>query len=98
MELMRHGREERFIDRMLVSSLVECRGAERFGLVARALESQELKSFYSGLADSEKKHGHLFVHLALKEYPESRVYERLHELADREAAIMQALELRPALH
>ena len=32
----RHGRDERFIDRMLVSSVVECRGAERFGLLAAA--------------------------------------------------------------
>ena len=27
---MRHGREARFLDRLLVSSLIECRGAERF--------------------------------------------------------------------
>ncbi len=38
-ELLKHARtglHQRFIDRMLISSIVESRGAERFGLVAAA--------------------------------------------------------------
>ncbi len=96
--LARHGRDERFIDRMLISSLVETRGAERFGLIAEALDDSELKSFYSKLCKSEVKHGHLFVHLLLKEVDEDAVYPRLHELAALEAGIVAGLEIRPALH
>lgn len=98
LELMRHGREERFIDRMLVSSLVECRGAERFALIAEALDDADLKDFYHRLANAEKKHGHLFVHLALGEYPAEGIYQRLQQLAEHEAEIMQALPWRPSLH
>ncbi|MDJ0654840.1 MAG: tRNA-(ms[2]io[6]A)-hydroxylase [Xanthomonadales bacterium] len=96
--VMRHGREERFIDRMLVSSLVECRGAERFGLVAEALTDPELKRFYTELYKCEKKHGHQFVDLALKEAPPDLVYPRLQQLAEHEADIMLSLEWRPSLH
>ena len=96
--LARHGRDERFIDRMLISSLVETRGAERFGLIAEALDDSELKAFYSRLWKSEVKHGHLFVHLLLKEVDEDAVYPRLHELAELEAGIVAGLEIRAALH
>ncbi|TFH49059.1 MAG: tRNA-(ms[2]io[6]A)-hydroxylase, partial [Lysobacterales bacterium] len=54
---MRHGRELRFIDRLLVSSLIECRGAERFRIIADALEDQSLKNFYASLWKAEAKHG-----------------------------------------
>jgi len=94
----RHGRDERFIDRMLISSLVECRGAERFRLVAEALDDPELKTFYADLHRSETKHGHLFVHLLLQEVDAAAVYPRLKELAEIEADIVRKLELRPALH
>jgi tRNA-(ms[2]io[6]A)-hydroxylase len=41
---MRHGREPRFLDRLLISSLIECRGAERFRLIAEALEDPDLQA------------------------------------------------------
>lgn len=94
----RHGREERFIDRMLISSVVECRGAERFGILARTLEEGPLKTFYERLAKSETKHGHQFVRLVLKECDENVVFARLEELMTLEAAIVENLALRPALH
>ncbi len=94
----RHGREERFIDRMLICSLVECRGAERFRMVAEAVEDPELQAFYEGLYKSETKHGHLFVQLLLKEVAEDLVYPRLLELAEAEAEIIRGLPARAALH
>lgn len=94
----RHGREERFIDRMLISSVVECRGAERFGILARTLEEGPLKTFYERLAKSETKHGHQFVRLVLKECDENVVFARLEEFMTLEAAIVENLALRPALH
>lgn len=94
----RHGRDERFIDRMLISSVVECRGAERFGILANALQPGELKQFYYRLWKAETKHGHLFVHLLLQEYSEDVIYPRLEELMRLEARIIRGLALRPALH
>ena len=96
--LMRHTRDERLIDRMLVSSIIECRGAERFGLIAGALSDPELTAFYSELHMAELKHGHLFVHLLLKLFAEKDVYPRCQELMDEEARIIEALPWRAALH
>lgn len=96
--LMRHTREERFIDRMLVSSIIECRGAERFGLIAAALSDPALKGFYTTLHKAELKHGHLFIHLLLKLFPPHQIYPRCEQLMAEEAAIVQTLPWRPALH
>ena len=62
---------------MLVASVVETRGAERFKLVSEALEDPDLKRFYKLLWVSEAKHGHLFVKF-LEKYPAySDGFERL---------------------
>ena len=95
---MRHGREPRFLDRLLVSSLIECRGAERFRLIADALEDADLKAFYTALWKAETKHGHQFVDMALVYADEDTVRARLQELAEREAEIVQGLEWRASLH
>lgn len=96
--LMRHGREERFLDRMLVSSIVECRGAERFGIIAEALRDPELKDFYTVLYKAERKHGHQFVDMVLKYFDAETVYARLESLMAEEAEIIRGLEWRPSLH
>jgi tRNA-(ms[2]io[6]A)-hydroxylase len=90
--------EERFLDRMLISSIIEARGAERFGLVAEALPEQELKEFYQRLWASERKHGHLFVNLMSSYFPRPQIEKRLDELLSAEAAIIPTLEWRPSLH
>jgi len=92
------GREERFMDRLLIASVVETRGAERFKLVAEALEDEELKKFYKMLWTSEAKHGHIFVKMALNYFPEEKVYDRLRWWIEQEAEAIESLEIRPALH
>ena len=98
MACMRHGREPRFLDRLLVSSLVECRGAERFGIIANALDDENLKAFYKALWKAETKHGHQFVDMALKYADPQTTQTRLRELAEQEAEIVQRLEWRASLH
>jgi len=97
-KLCRHNVEERLMDRMLLASIVECRGAERFKLIADALTDQESKLFYRDLWISEAKHGHIFVKFALNYWPEKDVYERLHYLNEEEGKICAKLKWRPALH
>lgn len=92
------GRLERFMDRLLVASIVETRGAERFKMVADALEDEELKKFYKSLWVSEAKHGHIFVKMALNYFPEKDVYDRLEWWVQQEAEIINNLEIKPALH
>ncbi len=89
----------RFLDRLLLASIIECRGAERFRLVWAAIENDnELKEFYHRLWTSEAKHGNIFVKMALHYFEEKTVYSRLKELNEAEGGIIQSLELRAALH
>ncbi len=94
----RSGREERFLDRLLLASIVECRGAERFKLVYETLEDKELKIFYNQLWASEAKHGNIFVNMALNYFDKNCVYNRLEELNLAEAKVLQSLPIRSALH
>lgn len=94
----RDGREERFMDRLLLASLVETRGAERFRMVYEALEDPILKKFYQELWASEAKHGEVFVKMALNYFDEKEVYKRLEEMTADEAIVLKSLPLKPALH
>lgn len=100
-ELIDHARttrNERFLDRLLLASIIECRGAERFRLVYEHQEDPELKKFYHQLWASEAKHGHIFVGMALNYFPEQEVYDRLRVLNDLEAEVMLKQPYRAALH
>jgi tRNA-(ms[2]io[6]A)-hydroxylase len=92
------GREERFLDRLLIASIVETRGAERFKMVADALEEPDLKRFYKTLWTSEAKHGHIFVKMALNYFPKDQVYHRLEWWVEQEQEVLDGLEIRAALH
>ena len=95
---MHSGIEERFLDRLLLASVVETRGAERFKLIADAIDDRDLAKFYKMLWVSEAKHGHVYVKMALHYFPEEKVYERLEWWVQREAEILQGLDIRAALH
>ena len=90
--------ETRFRDRLLIASIIECRGCERFRMVSEAQEDPELQRFYKQLWASEAKHSHIFVNMALHFFPEKEVHQRLEVLLSEEAKILQGLELRAALH
>ncbi len=92
------GIRERFLDRLLIASVMETRGAERFKMVSDAQEDEELFRFYKDLWTSEAKHGHIFVKMALHYFDRDEVYNRLNWWLDREAEVISALEIRPALH
>lgn len=99
--LLRHvrtGRDERLLDRLLVAGVVEARGCERFGKVARALPDGPLKDFYWDITRSEARHHGLFVRLAREYFEPPAIEARLATLIEAEAAILLELPHRPALH
>ena len=99
LNLCRTDPTSRFMDRLLIASIIECRGAERFRLVWEAIENDaELKEFYHGLWTSEAKHGNIFVKMALEYFEGEIVYARLKVLNAAEGEIVQKLPLRAALH
>jgi len=95
---MHSGIEERLLDRLLIGSVFETRGAERFRLIEEALEDPELKRFYKMLWTSEAKHGHIYVKMALEYFPEEKVYDRLRWWIDQEGEVVRGLKIRAALH
>lgn len=98
MKAQHDGLEERFLDRLLIASVVETRGAERFKLVADHMEDPDLYKFYKMLWTSEAKHGHIYVKMALNYFPQDKVYKRLEWWVEKESEIISQLPLRPALH
>lgn len=95
---VRRGPENFLLDRLLVGAVVERRGAERFGLIAGALEDPSLRKFYEAITASEDRHWLLFVDLARDFYPEDEVHDRLVELSDLENQVITELPIQPALH
>lgn len=99
MSLIHSDSQRRFLDRLLLASIIECRGAERFRLISSAMVNDELlKGFYYNLWVSEAKHGHIFVKMALVYFDKEQVYDRLNYLNIEEGKIVKGLKLRPALH
>jgi tRNA-(ms[2]io[6]A)-hydroxylase len=95
---IRRGQDAYFLDRLLVSGIVEARGCERFGSIAEAIQDPELKAFYGRIAQSEERHGDLFIELAGIYFDGADVMPRLAELLDFEADLVSGLEIRSALH
>lgn len=95
---IRHGKENYFLDRLLVAGIVEARGAERFGMIADALPAGRMKRFYRSITRSEREHQGLFVELAQLYFDPEGVQHRLDELLVAEGEIVSELPIRVALH
>lgn len=97
-QVVRGGRDDYLLDRLLVASVIERRGQERFGLIADALTDSLLARFYQRIAASEDRHWQLFLDLARRECPDADIDARWDQIAAREADIIRSLAPRPALH
>ena len=96
--LIRQGSEVYLLDRLLTAGVIEARGAERFALVAEALDDGELKNFYRAIARSEARHYELFLKLAGDYFAEGVIEQRWQVLLDQEGEIVADLPVRAALH
>jgi tRNA-(ms[2]io[6]A)-hydroxylase len=94
---VRQPRDERLLDRLLVSALIELRSEERLRLLGQHLPDPELRDFYAQLAAAEAGHGELFWKLALKAAPEGAA-RRAAELASIESRLVETLPLRAGIH
>ena len=61
----RTDREGRFIDGLILGAYIEARSCERFARIAPHLDA-DLKKFYSGLLESEKRHFTIYLDFAQK--------------------------------
>lgn len=95
---IRHPKDEHFLDRLLVTAVVEARSCERLSMVADALVDPGLKDFYEKLARTEAGHYMIFVRSAHHYFTESVIEKRLHDILSAEADIVATLPHRPAVH
>lgn len=86
------------LDRLLVFSIVEKRGHERFSMIGESIVDLKMKDFYIRLAKAERRHYTLFIKLAHQYFDSTLVATRLDELLDAEAKIVSQLPFRPAVH
>ncbi len=89
------GREEdRLMDKLLISAMIEARSCERFRLLSLYISDEKLKEFYHEFMVSEAGHYRTFIDLAKLYGPEEKVKARWQEMLDFEAEIMKKRELR----
>lgn len=95
---VRRQEPERMLDSLLVSGLIEARSHERLGLLAEGLSNQELSKFYRSLMASEARHYGAYWVLAITYFDQSKVMQRLEELAEIESQILAVLHPEPRIH
>jgi tRNA-(ms[2]io[6]A)-hydroxylase len=88
----------RLLDTLIVSSLIEARSCERFSLLSRSVEDEDLRLFYRSLLESEARHRTEFLALARTYFDKAEVAARLDELETLEATIVQNLQHEPVMH
>ncbi len=99
LQKLRHGRDERFLDRLLMSGLVEARGYERFAILSHALHDEpELKTFYHDLARKELGHYRIFFNIAEIYFSKEEVAEATARIAQYEYESMMQTPLTSRLH
>jgi tRNA-(ms[2]io[6]A)-hydroxylase len=87
-------REQQLVEQLLINAIIEARSCERFKLLSQHIADEDLKKFYYELMVSEANHYVNFVELAKEYMPETYVKNRLKELLEQEAEIMQNLAIR----
>lgn len=96
--MIREDSEGRLLDRLILASVAEMRGVERFGLLGEVVEDPELKKFYTNLHLQEKEHVSLFINMAKHYFPEEEIRTRLNEFLEKEGEVTEYLPWRAAIH
>lgn len=88
------GREQLFLDQLLICALIEARSCERFKILSEQLEEQALQDFYHRFMVAEASHYKLFLKLAKHFFEEKMVTARWEYWLAYEASFLQTLEVR----
>ncbi len=87
-------REQQLVEKLLINALIEARSCERFRLLWKHIEDEELQKFYYELMVSEASHYKNFIQLAKEYMPEAHVNKRWKEILKAESDILSNIELR----
>lgn len=87
-------RRDSLVEKLLFAALIEARSCERFKLLSKNIQDEELKSFYKNLMVSEAGHYRLFLDMACDLSGKEKVLNRWAEWLDYEAEVMKQLKVR----
>ncbi|WP_258097544.1 tRNA-(ms[2]io[6]A)-hydroxylase [Marinoscillum pacificum] len=87
-------RDQQLTEKLLMNALIEARSCERFKILWKNIEDEELSMFYYELMVSEAGHYHNFLDLAKSYSGEEYVINRWKEFLEAEAEIIKNLEVR----
>lgn len=88
------GREQLFLDQLLICGLIEARSCERFKILSQELEDTDLKTFYHKFMIAEAAHYKLFLKLAKSFFEPGVVSQRWAYWLKHEASFLPSLEVR----
>jgi len=93
-------RDEKFLQKLMLSSLMEARSCERFDTLIPVLEPQypELAGFYKDLFVSEARHYRVFLDYARKFGGKERIDQIWDKLLTYEAELINSLGQKPLVH
>jgi tRNA 2-(methylsulfanyl)-N6-isopentenyladenosine37 hydroxylase len=86
--------DNRLLDKLLISALIEARSCERFKRLSEGLDDPYMRHFYRKFMESEAGHYTLFIELAEHYFPKETVRKRWQEWLSYEAGLMNELEIR----
>lgn len=86
--------DEKLLDKLLMSALIEARSCERFKLLSQECSDLELRDFYKKLMISEAGHYKLFLDFAYQYIDRDRVKSRWDYFLEVESEILQKISLR----
>ncbi len=86
--------DDRLLDQLLTMALIEARSCERFKRLSEGLKDAYLRKFYRKFMESEAGHYTLFITLAEKYLPKTKVRNRWKEWLEFEKALMDQIEIR----
>jgi tRNA-(ms[2]io[6]A)-hydroxylase len=86
--------DNRLLDKLLISALIEARSCERFKRLSEGLVDPYMREFYRKFMESEAGHYTLFIELAEHYIPRETVRKRWQEWLAYEAGLMLELEVR----
>lgn len=92
------GREERLVDRLLFSAMIEARSCERFKMLSEQAEEDDLRTFYRELMISEAGHYTTFIGFARQYGGKVDVDGRWKDFLAYEADLISRYSKAPTMH
>jgi len=96
--LRKQDANEYLLDRLVIFSVIEARGCERFKIASEVLPEPELRAFYKELFTCEARHHGLFLDHARRLFGREVADARMDDFLSAEAEIVRGLPIRAALH